>query len=191
MPRMSGTVARILFLFLAFGISAEAVPSKAVTPFSSASGGYGRINFFTVYTDEGVWPNVDGRPLRANVTELYADGQGAAGTQTEVFSVGHVIYSNGSIDAAGMSVTANASELGHLIISGFQATEIGGSGTLIYLKFTVTGTLGQLAILAFGDYTDQHAVSHPGMKFNSGSPKALVIKGVVKIGVLATGDSAR
>jgi len=83
--------------------------------------------------------------------------------------------------AAGMLVTPNATEPGHLIISAFQATEIGGADTLINLKFTVTGASGQAAVLGFADHTDQNAIFHPAARFNAGQPVAVTVKGTINI----------
>jgi hypothetical protein len=84
--------------------------------------------------------------------------------------------------AAGMLITSNTSEPGHLIVSAFRATDIGGAGTLINLKFTVTGSSGRTAVLSFADYTDANALVHPAARLNAGSPIAITVKGAVAIG---------
>jgi len=83
--------------------------------------------------------------------------------------------------AAGMLITANPANPGHLIISGFQTSELAGAGTLINLNFTVTGVPRQTAALSFADHTDPNGVLHPGARFNAGSPMAAIMKGSVKI----------
>ena len=88
---------------------------------------------------------------------------------------------------AGMLITPNASVPGHLIISGFQMTEVGGSGTLIYLKFIVVGTPRTTTPIGFADFRDGNAVMHPGLRFNAGSPIAIATKGSISVVGSGTG----
>src|SRR5436190_16265548 len=186
--RTSGTVARFLFLFLAFGYSADALPSESIQPLSAHTGASNSYTTFTCDAIKGVWPSLtafvqdpfvvtdktsylpgermiiagggwrpgetveitihwdsgaradtklaaladrDGNilnaayvvqatdigiafrvtadhgsgrdpvgvePTVANVSRLFADGPSPIGTQTDVFSAGHTIHSNGVID---------------------------------------------------------------------------------------------
>src|SRR5205085_10803798 len=59
-----------------------------------------------------------------------------------------------------MSITSNAANPGHLIISAFQGASLTGSGTLLFLNFNVIGVSLQTTTLAFMDYID------PGMDFH-------------------------
>jgi hypothetical protein len=78
-----------------------------------------------------------------------------------------------------MSITPNASNSGHLIISAFQGTPISGAGTLINLRFTIVGTAGQTSPLTFTDYTDPGMNFHPGFVFNEGDPVAITTNGSI------------
>ena len=71
-----------------------------------------------------------------------------------------------------MSITPNAANAGHLIISAFQGASLTGSGTLLFLNFNVIGVPGQTTPLAFMDYTDPGMNFHPGFVFNEGDPMA-------------------
>jgi len=84
--------------------------------------------------------------------------------------------------SSGMSITPNANNAGHLIISAFQATDLAGAGTLINLKFNVVGSLGQSTTLVFADYTDPGNTFHPGFQFNEGDPPAFTTNGSVTLG---------
>ncbi|MBK8466051.1 MAG: proprotein convertase P-domain-containing protein [Chloracidobacterium sp.] len=83
--------------------------------------------------------------------------------------------------SSGASVSAGITNAGHIIISGFQATEFAGAGTLVNLKFTVQNNLGASTNLTFEDYTDPGSVFHPGFKFNEGTPVANTTNGSVAI----------
>ncbi|MBK8466079.1 MAG: CSLREA domain-containing protein [Chloracidobacterium sp.] len=78
-----------------------------------------------------------------------------------------------------MTITANTNNPGHLIVSGFQAKNLTGAGTLINLKFNFApiGTLG--TSLIFQDYTDPGNIFHPGFQFNEGSPPVVTIEGYI------------
>ena len=78
-----------------------------------------------------------------------------------------------------MSITPNASNSGHLIISAFQGNPISGAGTLINLRFTIVGTAGQSTMLTFADYTDPGQTFHPGFAFNEGDPVAITTNGSI------------
>jgi len=83
--------------------------------------------------------------------------------------------------SSGMAITPNATNPGHLIISGLQATDLIGSGTLLKIKFTVVGTPGQNTQLAFQDYTDPAQLLHPGFRFNAGNPQNTTTNGSLTI----------
>jgi hypothetical protein len=87
----------------------------------------------------------------------------------------------GTVSSA-MSITPNAGNAGHLIISAFQATDLTGAGTLLNLRFTVVGTNGQSTALLFEDYTDPGQTFHPAFMFNEGDPVAVTTNGSVTIG---------
>ncbi len=94
---------------------------------------------------------------------------------------------NPAYDAAGtlsnaMSITPNAGNAGHFVISAFQGVPLDGSGTLINLRFNVIGSLGQSTALTFADYTDPANTFHPGFMFNEGVPEASVTNGSVAVG---------
>src|SRR5262249_27428888 len=91
-------------------------------------------------------------------------------------------YDNSGTLSSGMSITPNANNAGHLIISAFQATDLSGSGTLLFLRFKVIGTNGQSTALTFQDYTDPNSIFHPGFRFNAGTPAANTINGSVTVG---------
>jgi len=86
----------------------------------------------------------------------------------------------GTLSSA-MSITPNANNAGHLIISAFQAANLSGSGTLLILRFNVVGLPGQLTSLTFTDYTDPGGIFHPGFVFNEGDPTVLLTNGSVAI----------
>ena len=92
---------------------------------------------------------------------------------------------------AGMLVTSNAENAGHLILSAFQTTDIAGSGTLIFLKFIVVGTPGTTTSIDFGDFTDGNGVIHSGVRFNSGSPLAIATKGSISVVGSGAGSGIR
>jgi len=83
--------------------------------------------------------------------------------------------------SSNMSITANAANLGHFIISAFQSTNLAGSGTLINIRFSVLGSSGQFSPLQFEDYTDPSNIFHPGFQFNEGVPAAALTNGGVSI----------
>ena len=89
-----------------------------------------------------------------------------------------------------MSITPNATNPGHLIISAFQGASLTGSGTLLVLHFNVTGLPGSTP-LAFMDYTDPGMNFHPGFMFNEGSPLAVTTNGgiIIPAGVTSTSTS--
>lgn len=85
--------------------------------------------------------------------------------------------STGTLSSS-MSVTPNAGFPGHLIVSAFQSANLAGSGTLVFLRFNVVGTLGgQSTGLIFEDYTDPNSIFHPGFAFNEGDPAATTTNG--------------
>lgn len=86
----------------------------------------------------------------------------------------------GTLSSA-MSITPNASDPGHLIVSAFQGNPLAGSGTLINLRFNVIGSTGQSAALAFANYTDSNNVFHPAFMFNEGEPAASTTNGSVTV----------
>ena len=95
----------------------------------------------------------------------------------------------GTLSSA-MSITPNATNPGHLIISAFQGASLTGSGTLLVLHFNVTGLPGSTP-LAFMDYTDPGMNFHPGFMFNEGSPLAVTTNGgiIIPAGVTSTSTS--
>ncbi len=85
---------------------------------------------------------------------------------------------SGTLSSA-MSVTPNALNAGHLIISGFQGAPLCdgspgqvcvGGETLLILRFNYTGLQGTFSNVAFADYTDPAPAFHPGFVFNEGDP---------------------
>lgn len=88
--------------------------------------------------------------------------------------------------SSSMSITPNANNPGHLIISAFQAANLTGSGTLLILRFNTVGLAGQSTQLAFTDYTDPGGGFHPGFVFNEGIPNAVLTNGSVFIAGDAT-----
>ncbi len=94
---------------------------------------------------------------------------------------------NACFDQAGtlssaMSITPNANNAGHFIISAFQAQFLAGSGTLLNLKFDVVGGSGSSTALTFADYTDPGQVFHPGFAWNEGDPPAFTTNGSITVG---------
>ena len=83
--------------------------------------------------------------------------------------------------SSSMLVTPNAGFPGHLIMTGFQATPLTGSGTLLYLKFNVVGAPGQSTALAFENYVDPGMSSHPAFVYNEGDPAVMRTNGSVTI----------
>jgi hypothetical protein len=90
-------------------------------------------------------------------------------------------YDNAGTLSSGMSITPNATNAGHLIISAFQAADLSGSGTLLWITFTVVGSPGQVTPLAFEAYSDPNSVFHPGFRFNAGDPQASTTNGSLTI----------
>jgi hypothetical protein len=80
-----------------------------------------------------------------------------------------------------MAITPNATNGGHLIISGFQANELSGTGTLLNLNFKVVGTAGQATPLTLQDYIDAKNFFHFGFRFNSGTPGRVINNGEIAI----------
>lgn len=71
---------------------------------------------------------------------------------------------------------------GHLFIAASQATPLSGSGTLLNLRFDLTGTPGSFTFLAFENYTDRDlGIIHQGFLFNEGTPSAQTMNGSVLI----------
>jgi hypothetical protein len=81
-----------------------------------------------------------------------------------------------------LSITANATDPGHLIISGFAAASRSGSGTLLVLKFDVVGSAGQSTALTFEDYTTSDGLAHQSFLFNEGQAAAVTTNGSVTVG---------
>jgi hypothetical protein len=92
--------------------------------------------------------------------------------------------------AAGMLVTANTADPGHLIVSAFQTTDIAGSGKLIYLRFSIVGASGQATALGFEDYTDENGIVHPAVRLNAGTPFAATVKGSVRVSAISLSDGS-
>lgn len=83
--------------------------------------------------------------------------------------------------SSGAAVSSGVSFAGHIILSGFQATEFSGAGTLVNLKFTVQNNPGASTNLTFENYTDPGSVFHPAFNFNEGTPTATTTNGSVAI----------
>jgi hypothetical protein len=80
-----------------------------------------------------------------------------------------------------MSVTANASNSGHLIVGAYRSSALSGSGTLLNLRFNIIGGAGQSTALTFEDYTDPGGRAHQGFLFNEGTPSAALTNGSATI----------
>ena len=91
--------------------------------------------------------------------------------------------------ASGMFITPNAANPGHLIISGFQTTDLSGAGALLNLKFIVTGAAGQTSAIKFADYADEASIMHPAARLNGGQPLAFTVDGNIKIAGGSGADS--
>ncbi len=74
------------------------------------------------------------------------------------------------------SVTPNTNFPGHMIISAFDVFSFTGSGTLLNLKFNVTGAPGQSTALTFENYQ-----TSPGFRFNEGNPAVITTNGFVTV----------
>lgn len=83
--------------------------------------------------------------------------------------------------SSGMSITANAANSGHLIVSGLQGAPLVGGGTLLNLKFDFIGLFGSFSPLTFEDYTDPGNNFHPGFVFNQGNPPVLLTNGGISL----------
>ncbi|MFN0278167.1 MAG: choice-of-anchor Q domain-containing protein [Pyrinomonadaceae bacterium] len=83
--------------------------------------------------------------------------------------------------SSGMTITANTTNSGHLIISASQATNLSGSGTLLNLRFLVGGGHQDVTTLVFANYTDPNNIFHPGFRFNDGNPPATTTNGSVSV----------
>ena len=91
-----------------------------------------------------------------------------------------------AFDAAGtlssaMSITPNINNPGHFIISGFQATDLTGAGTLLNLRFNIVGGGGQSSALTFVDYTDPGQGFHAAFQWNEGDPPAATTNGSISV----------
>jgi hypothetical protein len=103
-----------------------------------------------------------------------------------------VPYDTSGTILAGMLITPNAGEPGHLIISAFQSTDVAGAGTLIKLRVTVVGAPGQISKIGFENYLDANSIMHPGARFNSGTPQVTTIRGTIGVaGTHGTSISGR
>ncbi len=139
-------------------------------------------------------PNVSATPgvVAIPITVGDTTGQGIISYDLNVdFNPAIVQPANPAFDQAGtlsstMSITPNANNSGHLIISAFQAATLSGSGTLLILRFNVVGFPGQSTPLAFTDYTDPGSGFHPGFMFNEGIPSAVTTNGSVTMAGDAT-----
>ena len=80
--------------------------------------------------------------------------------------------------AAGWSVSANPNNPGQLVVGGYGAQELSGSGGLLKLKFDAMGDLGQQTAVTFNDFT-----------FNAGNPAVQTINGNVLIQPKVCGDA--
>src|SRR5436190_4578946 len=91
-------------------------------------------------------------------------------------------YDAGGTLSTGMLITANSNNPGHLIISAFRGSPfLSGSGTLIFLRFTLVGAPGQFTPLTFQDYTDPGMSYHPDFRFNDGIPPRTLGHGSITI----------
>ena len=73
------------------------------------------------------------------------------------FSYNSSVLSFNSFDqsgtlSSGMTITVNSATPGSLIVSGFSANDLIGSGTLIKLKFNVNGAIGTTSPLGFSSF---------------------------------------
>lgn len=71
----------------------------------------------------------------------------------------------------------NPNNPGHLIVSGYNAEPLTGSGILINLVFNVVGAPGQSTSLTFENYTDPGGRIHQSFLFNEGAPSATTTNG--------------
>ncbi len=83
----------------------------------------------------------------------------------------------------GMLVQANTMNAGHIIITAFQGSPLGGAGTLLNLRFNVIGPAGQLTALTFESYIDPGLNPHPGFRYNEGDPAAIPVNGSVTVAI--------
>src|SRR6476469_140726 len=96
-------------------------------------------------------PNVGGAPgtmisIPVSVGDMTGQGVRSYDMQVSfnpaVLQPGVPIFTSLGTLSSGMTVAANASNAGHMIISAFQANDLSGAGTLILLNFTVVGSQG-------------------------------------------------
>lgn len=83
--------------------------------------------------------------------------------------------------SSGMTITSNANFPGHLIITAFQGVPLSGAGTLLYLRFNVIGSPGQVSPLAFEQWVDPGSIPHPGFRYNEGDPAAIPVSGSITV----------
>ena len=82
--------------------------------------------------------------------------------------------------SSGMTITADASNVGHLIISAFSVgPPLEGAGTLLNLKFNVVNNPGLATALAFEDYIGRGGFNVPGFLWNEGDPPATTTNGSI------------
>lgn len=81
--------------------------------------------------------------------------------------------------SSGMTITADTSNSGHLIVTASQQGNLSGSGTLLNLRFRFTPTGPSGASLSFQNYTDPGNVFHPAFRFNQGSPPVMTTNGFI------------
>ena len=91
--------------------------------------------------------------------------------------------------SSSMLVTSNDGFPGHLIITGFQATPVAGSGLLLNLRFNVIGAPGQSTGLIFENYIDPNTAFHPAFTYNEGDPPTSTTSGSVMILATPTATS--
>ena len=134
-------------------------------------------------------PNVNSTPgtLVVPITVGSLTGQGIFSYDLQItFDPAVVTPASPAFDSTGtlsgaMSITPNAANPGHLIISAFTGTALTGSGTLLNLRFNVVGTPGQGTPLVFENYTDPGSTPHPGFRFNEGTPASMTTNGGVTV----------
>lgn len=143
----------------------------------------------SVFVSLPVWGGETGTETAIPMTAGDVTGQGVRAYDLHVafdpavVQPAAVAWETAETISSGMTITQNANNAGHLIISAFQTTDVSGSGTLIKLRFAIVGSPGQFTTLAFENYTDPNAIFHPDFRFNAGTPGAATQNGSVLVNV--------
>ena len=142
-------------------------------------------------------PNVSGTPGVISVPITVGDltGQSIFSYDLQVTHDATIVtpaspaYDTAGTLSASTAITVNTTNSGHLILGGFQGMAFSGSGTLIYLRFNIIGTTGQVSPLTFQNYTDPASNPHPGFRFNEGTPASTTTSGSITVAPPPTATS--